>query len=55
MRQVGFLAAAGLVALDTIVPRLFEDHQKTRKIAEGMIVELIIWRVFICISFFWKF
>lgn len=35
MRQAGILAAAGIVALDTIVPRLREDHQKTRRIAEG--------------------
>lgn len=35
MRQAGILAAAGIVALDTIVPRLGQDHQKTRRIAEG--------------------
>ena len=33
MRQVGFLAAAGLVALDTIVPQLGNDHKRTRDIA----------------------
>ncbi|XP_014086186.2 uncharacterized protein [Bactrocera oleae] len=36
MRQAGILAAAGIVALDTIVPRLREDHQKTRRIAEAI-------------------
>lgn len=35
MRQCGVLAAAGLVALETIVPRLNEDHQRTKRIAEG--------------------
>lgn len=35
MRQVGILAAAGLYALDEIVPKLGEDHYKTYKIAEG--------------------
>uniref|UniRef100_A0A0K8WJI0 L-allo-threonine aldolase n=1 Tax=Bactrocera latifrons TaxID=174628 RepID=A0A0K8WJI0_BACLA len=36
MRQAGILAAAGIVALDTIVPRLREDQQKTRRIAEAI-------------------
>lgn len=36
MRQVGFLAAAGLVALDEIVPLLNLDHQRARKIAEAI-------------------
>lgn len=35
MRQVGVLSAAGLVALDTIVPGFNEDHDKVRRIAEG--------------------
>lgn len=35
MRQCGVLAAAGLVALETIVPRLNGDHQRTKRIAEG--------------------
>ena len=30
MRQAGVLAAAGLVALDTMVDRLADDHQETR-------------------------
>ena len=33
MRQVGFLAAAGLVALDQIVPKLGADHKRTKDIA----------------------
>lgn len=37
MRQVGILAAAGLVALDTIVPGFNEDHEKVRRIATGNI------------------
>ena len=34
MRQAGFLAAAGLVALDTMVERLSEDHARARALAE---------------------
>ncbi len=33
MRQIGHLAAAGLVAVDTMVARLAEDHEKARRIA----------------------
>lgn len=33
MRQVGFLAAAGLCALETIVPKLKFDHQHARELA----------------------
>ena len=36
MRQVGVLAAAGLVALDTMVERLAEDHANARRLAEGV-------------------
>lgn len=36
MRQVGFLAAAGLSALDTIVPLLGHDHRHTRQFAEAI-------------------
>jgi threonine aldolase len=36
MRQVGVLAAAGLVALDTMVDRLVEDHVNARRLAEGV-------------------
>jgi threonine aldolase len=36
MRQVGVLAAAGLVALDTMVDRLAEDHVHARRLAEGL-------------------
>jgi threonine aldolase len=34
MRQVGVLAAAGLVALDEMIPRLAEDHANARLLAE---------------------
>jgi threonine aldolase len=37
MRQVGVLAAAGLVALETMVDRLAEDHANARRLAEGLI------------------
>ncbi|MCH9018085.1 MAG: hypothetical protein IIB89_10035, partial [Chloroflexi bacterium] len=36
MRQAGILAAAGLVALDTMVDRLAEDHQNARRLAQGL-------------------
>uniref|UniRef100_U5ERL8 Putative threonine aldolase n=1 Tax=Corethrella appendiculata TaxID=1370023 RepID=U5ERL8_9DIPT len=36
MRQVGFLAAAGLYALDEIVPKLKQDHAIIRRIAEAI-------------------
>ena len=34
MRQVGVLAAAGLVALDEMLPRLAEDHATAARLAE---------------------
>jgi threonine aldolase len=34
MRQAGFLGAAGLVALDTMVDRLKDDHHRARQLAE---------------------
>ncbi|NNN10081.1 MAG: aminotransferase class I/II-fold pyridoxal phosphate-dependent enzyme [Acidimicrobiaceae bacterium] len=34
MRQVGILAAAGLVALESMVERLAEDHVRARKLGE---------------------
>ena len=36
MRQVGVIAAAGLVALDSMVERLAEDHSNARKLANGL-------------------
>jgi threonine aldolase len=36
MRQTGILAAAGLVALDSMVDRLAEDHANARTLAEGL-------------------
>lgn len=36
MRQAGILAAAGLVALDTMPQRLHEDHANARRLAEGL-------------------
>ena len=36
MRQTGVLAAAGLIALDTMVDRLAEDHVNARTLAEGL-------------------
>jgi threonine aldolase len=34
MRQAGILAAAGLVALDTMIDRLKDDHERARQLAE---------------------
>ena len=36
MRQAGFLAAAGIYALDHHIDRLEEDHRKAKKLAEGL-------------------
>jgi len=36
MRQAGPLAAAGVVALETMIPRLREDHDTARRLAEGL-------------------
>jgi threonine aldolase len=37
MRQVGILAAAGLIALDRMVDRLAEDHAHARRLAAGLV------------------
>jgi threonine aldolase len=36
MRQAGILAAAGIVALETMVDRLKEDHQRAQALAHGL-------------------
>ncbi|HTL85473.1 MAG TPA: GntG family PLP-dependent aldolase [Acidimicrobiia bacterium] len=36
MRQAGIIAAAGIVALETMVERLAEDHARARTLAEAM-------------------
>jgi len=36
MRQAGVIAAAGLVALEQIAPRLGEDHARAQQLAEGL-------------------
>jgi threonine aldolase len=36
MRQVGVVAAAGIVALETMVDRLAEDHANARRLAQGL-------------------
>src|SRR3989454_5237215 len=36
MRQVGILAAAGIVALERMVERLAEDHAHARRLGEGL-------------------
>ena len=37
MRQAGVLAAAGVVALESMVDRLREDHSKARRLAETLV------------------
>jgi threonine aldolase len=36
MRQAGVIAAAGIVALETMVERLAEDHKNARRLAQGL-------------------
>ncbi len=36
MRQVGILAAAGIFAIENNLPKLKEDHQKAKMLAEGI-------------------
>ncbi len=36
MRQAGVIAAAGIVALETMTDRLIEDHARARALAEGL-------------------
>ena len=36
MRQVGVIAAAGIVALESMVERMAEDHTNARKLAQGL-------------------
>ena len=36
MRQAGILAAAGIVALETMPGRLAEDHRRARALAQGL-------------------
>ena len=36
MRQAGILAAAGIVALEKMTLRLAEDHERARRLAEGL-------------------
>jgi threonine aldolase len=36
MRQVGVLAAAGIISLERMTKRLGEDHERARKLAEGL-------------------
>jgi threonine aldolase len=36
MRQAGVMAAAGIVALETMVDRLADDHRRAKRLAEGL-------------------
>ena len=36
MRQAGVIAAAGIVALQTMIDRLAEDHANARRLAQGL-------------------
>ena len=37
MRQSGFMAAAGVVALEKMIGRLEQDHENARELAEGLV------------------
>lgn len=37
MRQVGILAAAGLIALDESLPKIEQDHKNAKRLAEGVV------------------
>jgi threonine aldolase len=37
MRQAGILAAAGIVALETMIDRLSEDHVRAERLAQGLL------------------
>jgi threonine aldolase len=47
MRQVGIIAAAGIVALDSMVDRMTDDHLNARALAEGigLVAGLNVWPV----------
>lgn len=36
MRQAGFLAASGIIALTSMIQRLSEDHENAKLLAEGL-------------------
>jgi threonine aldolase len=36
MRQAGVLAAAGIVALDTMIARMKDDHRRAQHLAQGL-------------------
>jgi threonine aldolase len=36
MRQVGIIAAAGIISLEKMVKRLGDDHVRARKLADGL-------------------
>ena len=36
MRQAGIMAAAGIVALETMIDRLADDHRRAKRLAEGL-------------------
>jgi threonine aldolase len=47
MRQAGIIAAAGIVALETMIDRLAEDHLNARALAEGLglVAGINVWPV----------
>ena len=36
MRQVGIVAAAGIISMEKMTKRLGEDHQRAKKLADGL-------------------
>ncbi len=55
MRQAGILAAAGIVALEQMTGRLWEDHARARRLAEGLaeIPGVRVGPVYTNIFYFW--
>jgi threonine aldolase len=45
MRQAGVIAAAGIVALDSMVDRLVEDHNRANAIGKGKTFYLTVLKV----------
>lgn len=57
MRQVGIVAAAGIIAIEKMTQRLAEDHANARRLAEGLLtipgVHLNLEQVQTNMVFFW--
>ena len=45
MRQVGYLAAAGLYALQNNINRLSDDHRRAKEIAKSFLQKILLIRL----------